>query len=162
MACHLSDGKSATFITLCSAARKRNTEVAVLEGSGMGGGHGSLRHCSKDTSCSLCQGRWQLPPCLQAQKCSPLSFSHCSGLFLSRPLMLFKKKLRPVEFLLFLLTFARTAALGANNVLLFFSNLRTEALNTECFLCFIASFLPTPFALFQVFLAGKCLPGCMQ
>lgn len=37
MACHLSDGKSATFITLCSTARKRNTELAEPEESGKEG-----------------------------------------------------------------------------------------------------------------------------
>lgn len=37
MACHLSDGKSATFITLCSTARKRNTELAEPEESGKQG-----------------------------------------------------------------------------------------------------------------------------
>lgn len=37
MACHLSGGKSATFITLCSTARKRNTELAELEESGKEG-----------------------------------------------------------------------------------------------------------------------------
>lgn len=155
MACHLSDGKSPAFITLCSTARKRNTKLAEGEREGEKEGracflpvslHGWLPGLLPAQIGQENPLYVHLPPWRQ-QKCFPLLFSHYSEFLLRKLLTFIKESLRLVEVLLFLLIFASAAAPAVNKdqiALLFLSSSRVSPYGGfECLTASSALWLPS-------------------
>lgn len=161
MACNLSDGKSPTFITVCSTARKRNTKLA--EGWREGGKDTFPSSVSPRVAPELLAAAIYTQGCCQHnparknpfmciflpgdREVFTLLFSHYSEFMLRKSLTIIKGKPGLVEVLLFLLIYFSTVAPVVNkSQRLFYSfpapeRRRNEGLNA-LELPLLYSFLP--------------------